>query len=133
VGELGVRIRPVALDVHRKHRADTIGSSRREERDVPTERVAGDRDMLEPELIEHRQEIAFVVRVSVRIAVLAEPVTAEVERDHAQAGEQRYHAKPVRGVAGQAVQQDDGRPLSRLGIGQPLRAAILRPAPSRPS
>jgi hypothetical protein len=73
-----------------------------------------------------REQVALVIPIPVRIAVLAEPVTVEVERDHPQAGEQRDDAEPVRRVAGQAVQQDDGRPRFRLGVGQPVRAAILR-------
>jgi hypothetical protein len=59
--------------------------------------------------------------------VLAQAVAAKVERDRPQALEQRDDPKPVRGIAGQAVQQHDRMPLPGLGVGEPVRPAILRP------
>ena len=117
--ELGVRARPVALDVDRKHGRDTVAASCGEERDVPAERVPGDGDALEPELVDQPEQVAFVLRVTVGITVLAEPVPAEVERDHTQPVEERDDAEPVGRVARQAVQQDDGRPVASLGVCAP--------------
>ena len=51
--------------------------------------VADDRDAVEAEFVEHRQQVAFVIRITVRVVVLAESVTAEVERDYPRAGEKR--------------------------------------------
>jgi hypothetical protein len=54
--------------------------------------VAGDGDALEPELVERRQEIAFVVGVAVGVAVPAEAVPAQVECGDTDAGEERRDA-----------------------------------------
>ena len=58
--------------------------------------------------------------------MLAQPVAAKVERDHAYAVEEPHDAQPVAEVAGQPVQQDDRPALAALGIREPLRGAILR-------
>lgn len=63
--------------------------------------------------------------------MLAKSVTAEVERDQPQTVEQRADAKPERGIAGQAVQQDDGRPLAPLGVREPFVSRRSRLLTSR--
>ena len=89
--------------------------------------MAGDGDALEPELVEERQEIAFVVGVAVAVAVLAETVPPQVERDDTDAGEERNDAQPVPEMARQPVQEDDGRAAaSSIDVSEAVRAAILR-------
>jgi hypothetical protein len=88
--------------------------------------VAGDDDAVEAERVEQREEIPFVIGVAVRVAMRTEPVPAEVERDDTQIAQQGDDAKPVGRVAGQAMQQNDGRAVSRGDVSQALRAVILR-------
>jgi hypothetical protein len=52
-------------------------------------------------------------------------VPTEVDRDHAQICEQRKNAKPVRGVARQSVEKDDGLPAPGVGVGKSFRVTIL--------
>jgi hypothetical protein len=82
--------------------------------------------LVEPEPVEERPQVAHVVRVAIRVGVLAQPVPAEVERDNANAVEQGRHAEPVAEVAGQPVEQDNRPALTGIGVREPLRAAILR-------
>ena len=58
--------------------------------------------------------------------MLAQPVPAKVERDHAHAFEQGNHAQPVPEVAGQPVKQENRLALTGIGVSEPLRMAILR-------
>ena len=51
--------------------------------------------------------------------MLAQAVTAKVERNHANVCEQRDDAEPVAEVARQPVQQDDRWAGSRIRIGEP--------------
>lgn len=88
--------------------------------------MAGDGGPLEPELVEQRDQILRVVLVAVRRPVRAEAVAPEIDRDDPQAAEQRRDAQPVARVAGEPVKQDDRRPRSDVGVGELLRAPILR-------
>jgi len=72
--------------------------------------MTGDGGPFEPELVQQPDQVALVVRVSVGVAMITEPVPAEVERDRPQASEERDDAEPVGCIAGQAVEQDDGGP-----------------------
>ena len=72
--------------------------------------------LVELEPIQQPEQIALVVRVAVRVAVLAEAVTAKVERDHANAPEQRENPQPVAEVTRQPVQEDDRRPGASVSV-----------------
>ena len=58
--------------------------------------------------------------------MLAQPVPAKIERDHANAVEQGRHPEPVVEMAGQTVEQDNRPALTGIGVSEPLRVAILR-------
>jgi hypothetical protein len=89
--------------------------------------MPGDGDAFELELVEDRDKVALVICVAVGVAVLAEAVPAEVERDDPDAGEPRPDAQPVAEMAGQPVQEDDRWAVSFVDVGEAVRAAILRP------
>lgn len=95
------------------------------EGDVPAERVPGDGDPVEVKGVEEREQVALVVHVAVRVAVLAQAVTAKVERDYAYAVQQRDDAAPVTEVACQPVQEDDGWALPRVCVGKAFRGSSV--------
>jgi hypothetical protein len=89
--------------------------------------MAGDRCLVQLEPIEQPNEVALVIGVAVRVGVPAEAVSSKVERNHANACEQRDDAQPVAEMTGQPVQEDDRRACSRIGVGESFRAPILVP------
>jgi hypothetical protein len=88
--------------------------------------MARDRHRVEPERLEQGEQVALVVGESIGVAMLAEAVTPEVERDHAQIVEERDDAQPVALVAGQPVEEDHRRSPAVIAEGKPFRRAILR-------
>jgi hypothetical protein len=65
-------------------------------------RVPGNGDPVEVKRVEEREQVALVVHLAVRVAVLAQAVTAKVERDYAYAVQQRDDAPPITEAACQA-------------------------------
>jgi hypothetical protein len=49
----------------------------------------------------------------------------KVERDNMYASEPRNNPQPIPEMAGEPVQEDDLAPLSRFGVGEPVRAPIV--------
>src|SRR5829696_7581539 len=127
VGERGVLLRPVALDVDRDDAANALVARGGGEGDVPAQRVAGDGDTLELERVEQRHEVSLVVGVAVAVAVVTEAVASQVGRDDAEACKQRHDSQPVAEVAGETVQEDDGWAVPVIEVSAAVRAAILRP------
>jgi hypothetical protein len=95
--------------------------------------MAGDRHAVEPKAVEQREEVGLVVLVAVRVPVRAQAVPAQVERDDTKAVEERPDATPVAEVTREAVEEDDGPPVSsRVGICEPFRgreSTARAPAP----
>ena len=80
-GERSVLVGPVALDVDGQDAADPVAAARRVQADVPTERdgpqsSSGRAQSRSPA---SQRMIVLVIRVAVRVAVLAEAVTSKVE------------------------------------------------------
>ena len=81
--------------------------------------MARDRHPVELEPIEEPEQVALVVGVAVRVAVLAQAVTSKVECDYANAGEQGDNPQPVAEVTRQSVQEEDRWACSHIRIGEP--------------
>jgi hypothetical protein len=70
-------VRPVALYVDGRDPPDLFTAARCEEGDVPAVRVPGNGDLVEVKRVEEREQVALTVHVAVRVAVLAQAVTAK--------------------------------------------------------